>query len=220
MERSPLKEERSLAQSKLYLFDKILEEQQGTIIGTDEVGRGPLAGPVVSAAVILDLEKPIDGLDDSKKLTEKKREDLYPKILDQALSVSIALCNNREIDRLNILQASLFSMYKAISKTELKWDFVAVDGNKYIPQIDQSIQQTVVKGDGKSASIAAASIVAKVVRDRIMVAFHKKWPQYNWKKNKGYPTQEHREALLSAGLTPIHRISFCESFASQTELLF
>lgn len=209
-----------LARSKLYLFDKIVSEEHGTIIGTDEVGRGPLAGPVVSAAVILDLNSPIKGLDDSKKLTEKKREEIYPLILKQATSVKIALCNNREIDKLNILQASLLSMHKAIEKTTEKWEYVLVDGNKSIPYISQELQETVVKGDGKSASIAAASIVAKVVRDRIMIAFHKKWPQYNWQKNKGYPTQEHREGILTHGITPIHRISFCESFISQTELLF
>ncbi len=175
-----------MAQSKLYLFDKILSEDHGTIIGTDEVGRGPLAGPVISAAVILDLEKPILGLDDSKKLTEKKREALYPLIMDQALSVTVALCNNREIDKINILQASLLSMYKAISKCKIQWDYIAVDGNKTIPQINVSLQETVVKGDGKSASIAAASIIAKVVRDKLMTSFHKKWPAYNWKKNKGY----------------------------------
>lgn len=209
-----------MAGSKLYLFDKIVAEEHGTIIGTDEVGRGPLAGPVVSAAVILDLAKPIPGLDDSKKLSEKKRELLYPLIMKQAVSVKIALCNNREIDTLNILQASLHSMYKAIEKTTEKWEYILVDGNKTIPAISQEEQETVVKGDGKSASIAAASIVAKVVRDRIMVSFHKKWPHYNWQKNKGYPTQEHRNGLLKHGITPIHRISFCESFISQTELLF
>lgn len=209
-----------MAPSKLYLFDKIIAEEQGTLIGTDEVGRGPLAGPVVSAAVILDLDNPIIGLDDSKKLTEKRREELYPLILNEAISVKIALCNNREIDKLNILQASLHSMHKAIEKTEVTWDHVLVDGNKKIPHLSNTIQQTVVKGDGKSASIAAASIVAKVVRDRIMVAYHKKWPHYNWKKNKGYPTKAHREGILSEGITPIHRISFCESFIAQTELLF
>lgn len=209
-----------MAQSKLYLFDKIHEEQYGTIIGTDEVGRGPLAGPVVSAAVILDLQKPIQGLDDSKKLTERKREALFPIIMEQAISVKIALCNNREIDSLNILKASLLSMYKAVEKTTVQWDHLLIDGNKTIPQIDVHLQETVIKGDGKSATIAAASIVAKVVRDKIMVAYHKLWPHFNWKKNKGYPTQEHREGILAKGITPIHRISFCESFMSQTELLF
>lgn len=209
-----------MAPSKLYLFDKIISEKQGTIIGTDEVGRGPLAGPVVSSAVILDLHKPIPGLDDSKKLTENARTQLFPQIMEHAVSVSIALCNNREIDKINILQASLLSMYKAVAKTKIEWDYILIDGNKNIPQLPMDRQETVVKGDGKSASIAAASIVAKVIRDKIMVAYHKKWPQYNWKKNKGYPTKEHREGILATGITPIHRVSFCESFISQTELLF
>ena len=204
--------------NRLYSFDRDMREQHGVIIGTDEVGRGPLAGPVVAAAVTLDLESEIEGIRDSKKLSESKREELFDKIRAGSIALKATVILPKTIDQINILQASLLAMYRSIKPLK-GWDYILVDGNREIPQLESGIQQTIVKGDDKSASIAAASIVAKVVHDRILRVYHKRWPHYNFASNKGYPTKEHREAIVKYGITPVHRISFCENFLSKTTFI-
>lgn len=174
--------------------------------GTDEVGRGPLAGDVVAAAVILDPQKPIEGLNDSKKLTEKKREALFPIIQAQALSWCIARASVQEIDQLNILQASLLAMTRAVEGLHVQPEHVLVDGNK-IPQWSYPAE-AVVKGDSRVEAIAAASILAKVTRDREMVEMDVLYPGYGLAGHKGYPTKVHMQALETLGVTPIHRKSF------------
>ncbi len=201
----------------LYEFDRQMREIHGIIIGTDEVGRGPLAGPVVAAAVILDPNNPIIGVRDSKKLTEKKREELFLEIRSKALAVKACCILPSEIDRINILQASLLAMFRSATPIP-GWDFLLVDGNKMVPNIPVDRQMTIVKGDDKSASIAAASIIAKVVHDRILRVYDQRWPEYGFASNKGYPTEQHRNAILEHGLTKVHRKSFCESFVGQTSL--
>ncbi|WP_444917809.1 ribonuclease HII [Microbulbifer sp. JMSA003] len=176
------------------------------IAGVDEVGRGPLAGDVVAAAVILDPNKPIAGLADSKTLTEKKREQLFDEICERALSYSIARATVEEIDQLNILQASLLAMHRAVAQLSVQPEFVLVDGNKK-PNWDYPCD-TVVKGDGRVAAIGAASILAKVTRDREMVVLDSEYPGYGLADHKGYPTKAHMEALQLRGPTPIHRTSF------------
>ncbi len=203
----------------LYEFDRILsQEVSGTIIGTDEAGRGPLAGPVVAAAVILDLANPIDGIDDSKKISPSKREKLYDIVTEQSIAWAVSIVDAQEIDTLNILQASLTAMKRAVDSITKPWSLLLVDGNKMVGEIPTEKQRTIVKGDSKSASIAAASIVAKVTRDRIMEEYHTSFPLYEFGKHKGYPTQKHRELVALHGLCPIHRKSFCEKFILQTEL--
>lgn len=174
--------------------------------GTDEVGRGPLAGDVVTAAVILDPANPIEGLNDSKKLTEKKREALFPEIQQKALSWCVARASVQEIDELNILQASLLAMKRAVEGLSIRPEHVLVDGNK-LPQWDFSAE-CVVKGDSRVPAIAAASILAKVTRDREMVAFDQCYPGYGLAGHKGYPTKVHMAALEQLGPSPIHRRSF------------
>lgn len=202
----------------LYIFDYEMAEKHGVIAGTDEVGRGPLAGPVVAAAVILDPENPVEGVKDSKKLSEKKREELFSQIREKAIAVKATCVFPEEIDRINILNASLTAMYRSIMPLS-GWNYLLVDGNKAVPDIPMSQQQTVVKGDAKSASIAAASIVAKVVHDRIMYVYHNRYPHYNFASNKGYPTPEHKSAIEKHGITPVHRLSFCESMLAQVSFL-
>ena len=174
--------------------------------GVDEVGRGPLAGDVVTAAVILNPNKPIAGLNDSKKLSEKKREALFPIIQQQALCWSIARCSVEEIDQLNILQASLLAMKRAVETLSLQPEHVWVDGNKIPSWHYQS--EAVVKGDSRVPAIAAASILAKVTRDREMVAYDEQYPGYGLAGHKGYPTKVHMQALQQLGVTPIHRRSY------------
>ena len=207
-----------MAHSPLYSFDEEFAVKKGVIIGTDEAGRGPLAGPVVCASVILDLATPIEGLNDSKKLSEKKRENLFPLIMQSARSVSVAVVSAEEIDTLNILRASLTGMYRSLKRSRQPWDHVLVDGNRSIPKISLSSQTTVIKGDAQSASIAAASIVAKVLRDRIMRVYDTRYPSYRFAQHKGYPTAFHRELIQKYGITPIHRKSFCAKFIQQTSL--
>ncbi len=175
------------------------------VCGVDEAGRGPLAGPVCAAAVILGEE--IEGLNDSKKLSEKKREELFPVIKEKAISYSIALANVEEIEEYNILNATYLAMNRAIEGLQIPADFALIDGNKVPTDISVPCE-TVVKGDAKSASIAAASILAKVTRDRLMLEEDKKYPEYNFKKHKGYGTKEHTDAILKYGVSPIHRPSF------------
>lgn len=174
--------------------------------GCDEVGRGPLAGDVVAAAVILDPENPITGLDDSKKLTEKKRELLFVEIQHKARSWCIARASVAEIDKINILQASLLAMTRAVQGLHVQPEHVLVDGNK-LPQWTYTAE-AVVKGDSRVAAISAASILAKVTRDREMVEFDKLYPGYGFAEHKGYPTKVHMEALDKSGVTPIHRTSY------------
>lgn len=188
-------------------MEPFISHFQGHLLaGVDEVGRGPLAGDVVAAAVILDPAQNIDGLDDSKKLSEKKREALFPLIQERVLSWSIARASVLEIDKINILQASLLAMKRAVEGLQLQPEHVLVDGNK-IPQWQYSAE-AVVKGDSRVAAISAASILAKVVRDREMADFDSKYPGYGFSRHKGYPTKYHLEALSRLGPSPIHRISF------------
>lgn len=177
------------------------------VAGIDEAGRGPLAGPVVASAVILDLNKPIYGLDDSKKLSEKKREELYKVIMEDAIAVGIGIINNNIIDQINILQATFKAMESAIEDLSETPDYVLVDGNMKIPNIKHR-QDCIVDGDCFINSIAAASIIAKVTRDRIIDDYHNDYPHYGFNRNKGYGTSEHIQALKEHGTTPIHRFSF------------
>ncbi|HLE26286.1 MAG TPA: ribonuclease HII [Thermodesulfobacteriota bacterium] len=174
--------------------------------GVDEAGRGPLAGPVVAAAVILPKECEINGLNDSKKLSSQKREFLFDQIIRLSVSIGVGIVEPGEIDRLNILRAALLAMENAVMKLNPKPDFLLIDGN-----IETSLlipQETVIGGDSTCNSIAAASIIAKVTRDLIMYDYHNIHPEYNFKKHKGYPTKEHFEALKKFGPCPIHRRTF------------
>ncbi|AUQ60159.1 ribonuclease HII [Phaeobacter inhibens] len=176
------------------------------IAGVDEVGRGPLAGPVTAAAVILDPENIPEGLNDSKKLSAKRREAVEASIFAQA-EVSIAHASVEEIDSLNILRASHLAMERAVAALDPAPEYLLIDGN-LIPKGLLQPAEFVIKGDAKSVSIAAASIVAKQARDRIMVDLAQQFPGYGWEKNAGYPSKQHREALVSLGVTPHHRRSF------------
>ena len=174
--------------------------------GVDEAGRGPLAGPVCAAAVILPEGVIIDGVNDSKKLSEKKRESLFDVIREQALSYSIAYATVDEIEEINILNATMLAMRRAIDGLDIKADYAMIDGNK-IPPIDIDAE-CIVKGDAKSMSIACASILAKVSRDRLLYKYAEEYPMYGFDKHKGYGTKVHREAILKYGPCPYHRKSF------------
>ena len=191
-----------------YNFDREYYKSYGPVCGTDEAGRGPLAGPVVAAAVILPDSCVIEGLDDSKKLTEKKREKLYDIIREQALAYAIVEISPEEIDSLNILRASLTAMQRAVAKVRetVSPAAVLIDGNQ---QADFGVPSfTVVKGDSISQSIAAASVLAKVYRNRLMMKLAEEYPVYGIAKHKGYPTPEHKLAVYEHGPSPIHRRSF------------
>ncbi|MBR4973003.1 MAG: ribonuclease HII [Clostridia bacterium] len=177
------------------------------VCGVDEAGRGPLAGPVCAAAVILPTDTVIEGLNDSKKISEKKRELLYDVICEKAIAYSIAFGTLEEIETLNILEATFLAMNRSIDGLEIKPDYALIDGNKAPKGINIPCE-TVVKGDAKSASIAAASILAKVTRDRLLMEYDTQYPEYNFKKHKGYGTKEHTELILKHGPCPIHRLSF------------
>jgi len=176
------------------------------VIGVDEVGRGPLVGPVVAAAVYIDPALAPEGLNDSKALTAKRREALYDAIMEVA-DVGIGSCSVEEIDEINILQASLRAMERAADQLAHPYDFALIDGNK-IPAGFGLSAEAVVKGDSKSASIAAASIVAKTYRDRLMCDLAREYPGYGWENNAGYGTKQHLEGLARLGVTPHHRRSF------------
>ena len=176
------------------------------ICGVDEAGRGPLAGPVCAAAVILPPNTIIDGVNDSKKLTEKKRETLFDVIKETAVSYCIAYASVEEIESINILNATMLAMKRAVEGLEVKADYAMIDGNK-MPPLDID-GETIVKGDAKSMSIACASILAKVSRDRLLYEYAKEYPQYQFDKHKGYGTVAHREAILEYGPCPYHRMSF------------
>lgn len=176
------------------------------IAGVDEVGRGPLVGDVVTAAVILDPLKPIDGLNDSKKISEKKREVLFDVIVESALCWSIGRASPKEIDELNILHATMLAMKRAVEGLAIRPDFVKVDGNR-LPEWDYQ-SEAIVKGDGSVAEISAASILAKVTRDREMLALDKQFPEYGYRQHKGYPTQAHIQKLNELGPNQAYRMSF------------
>ena len=174
--------------------------------GVDEAGRGPLAGPVVAAAVILSKDNPIEGLDDSKKLSAARREVLFDEICEKSLAYSTSLVDPEEIDKINILNASIKAMEISVVNLNIKPDFLFIDGNKKTSL--EMPQETIIKGDSKCQSIAAASIIAKVTRDKLMEELHIQYPEYNFKKHKGYPTKEHLESIRIYGPCPIHRKTF------------
>ncbi|WP_395091152.1 ribonuclease HII [Vaginella massiliensis] len=186
--------------------------------GCDEAGRGCLAGPVVAAAVIFPNDFFDSAINDSKMLTEKKRNFLRELIGTKTLSSAIGFVDHHEIDELNILNASFVAMHRAIEKLSVKPDFIIVDGNRFIPFQDVP-HQCIVKGDAQYIAIAAASILAKTYRDEYMKKIHLEYPMYHWDKNKGYPTKEHREAIKKYGISPFHRKSF-KLFDTQLELTF
>jgi len=175
--------------------------------GTDEAGRGCLAGPVTAAAVILPIDFENDILNDSKQLSHKKREALKPIIECAAVSFGVTHIFEKEIDNINILNASILAMHQSIEKLSTITEFIAVDGNRFKPFKDIP-HKTIIKGDGKYLNIAAASVLAKTYRDAYMLKIHEEFPMYNWKQNKGYPTVEHREAIKKHGITKYHRKSF------------
>ena len=181
-----------------------------SICGVDEAGRGPLAGPVCAAAVILPPHLEIPGLDDSKKLSDKRRRDLFPIIKEQAIAYGIGLASHEEIDEINILQATFLAMRRALEQLNGKAEFALIDGNR---ETDFGLPvKTVVKGDSLSANIAAASVLAKVTRDDIMEAMAEEYPQYGFEIHKGYGTKAHYEALRNHGPSPIHRMTFLKKF--------
>ena len=190
----------------LYDYERELINQGIKLIaGIDEVGRGPLVGPVVTAAVILPLNYKLDGLTDSKKLTEKKRDKFYDIIMHDAISIGIGIKDNNVIDKINIYEATKEAMVEAINNLNIKPEHVLIDA---MP-LDISIPNTsIIKGDAKSLSIAAASVIAKVTRDRYMYELDQKYPMYNYKKNKGYPTKEHIDAINKYGINDLYRKTY------------
>lgn len=190
--------------------DSFYAQGYQVICGVDEAGRGPLAGPVCAAAVILPKHLEIPGLTDSKKMTDKKRRELFPLIQQQAVAYGIGLASQEEIDEINILQATFLAMERALSQLNVRPDMVLIDGNRErefgVPV------QTVIKGDSLSANIAAASILAKVTRDNLMMELALQYPQYGFEIHKGYGTKAHYEALRQYGASPIHRRSFLKKF--------
>lgn len=203
------KEEKRLEQM-LEIEEKLYNEGYSLVCGIDEAGRGPLCGPVVAAAVILKKEDKIEGVNDSKKLSEKKREEVYEKIMSQALAVGVGIKDVDVIEKENILGATKLAMIEAMNNLSVKPDYVLVDGNQMI-NIDVK-GETVVHGDAVSESIAAASIVAKVTRDRMLIKWDEEYPEYGFAKHKGYGTKAHIEAIKKYGLCDIHRPSFCKKF--------
>ena len=185
-----------------YKFD---QDYETPIIGVDEVGRGPLAGPVISAAIILNKEMIPEGINDSKKLSKKKREVINEELISQH-SFAIGIASVEEIDKINILQASLLAMKRAVLNLNIKPQTILIDGNK-LPDLEYNMYP-IIKGDSKSISIAAASIIAKVYRDKLMQDLSLQYPGYYWEKNSGYGTKQHLLALNNLGVTPIHRKSF------------
>lgn len=190
--------------------NSLFSENVRIICGVDEAGRGPLAGPVCAAAVILPPDLELPGLTDSKKLTDKKRRELYPVIMEQAVSYGIGFATEQEIDEINILQATFLAMQRALDQLSVKPDLALIDGNR---QKDFGIPvKTVVKGDSLSANIAAASILAKVTRDDLMMKQAEIYPQYSFDVHKGYGTKAHYAALREFGPSPIHRMTFLKKF--------
>ena len=198
---------RNAQDSNLWQFEEDARQKGHILIaGIDEAGRGPLAGPVVSAAVILPPDFRSNGITDSKKLSEKKRDGFFDYIMENALHVGIGIADHEEIDEMNILRASLYSMQKAVNTLSQSPDFLLIDG---IFPIDSSLPQLPIKkGDSRSISIASASIIAKVTRDRMMDEYDSLYPEYGFKAHKGYPTASHRAAIIRSGPSPIHRKTF------------
>lgn len=200
-----------------YSFEKEkINSGFNTVAGVDEAGRGPLAGPVCAAAVILPIDCEIEGLDDSKKLSEKKREKLYDIIIEKAIAYKIELVNNTVVDDINILNATMLAMTNAVNGLAVKPDFVLIDGNRLPEQLEIPAQD-IVKGDSKSMSIAAASILAKVTRDRLMLSLAKDYPEYEFEKHKGYGTKLHCEKLRLYGPCEIHRKTFIGKILAKNE---
>lgn len=197
---------------KSYLYHNLIEA------GCDEAGRGCLAGPVVAAAVILPKNYKHPVLNDSKKLSAKQRETLKYEIMNSAIAWKVAFVDNFEIDKINILRASIKAMHIAIEGLEKEPEFLLIDGNRFYPYKNIK-HETIIKGDGKFLSIAAASVLAKTFRDEYMEKIHNEFPQYGWDKNKGYPTYFHKTAILKYGITPYHRRSF-NLFDTQMVLTF
>jgi ribonuclease HII len=194
----------------IFLYLKMLKSNYSDFTyetGTDEAGRGCLSGPVVAAAVILPKDFTHPYLNDSKQLSEKRRKELRPIIEQEAIAFGVSFIDHEEVDELNVLQASLEGMHRAIDALKTAPEFIIVDGNKFKPYKDIP-HQTIVKGDAKYLSIAAASVLAKTYRDEYMEKIDREFPVYHWKKNKGYPTKQHREAILQFGITEYHRKSF------------
>ena len=191
----------------LYEYDALQRQQHGNICGVDEAGRGPLCGPVCVAAVILNPYDPVEGVNDSKKLSEKRRGELYDQIVSRALAYSVVFVSPKEIDEKNILWATMDGMTRAVQDLSLTPDYVLVDGNRCPPGLEQPAE-AVIKGDANSASIAAASILAKVSRDRYMLELDKQYPQYQLAKHKGYPTKLHYELIEKYGIQDFYRRSF------------
>ena len=186
-------------------------------IGCDEAGRGSLSGPVVASAVILPKKFKNSDLDDSKKLSLKKREELSKIILEEALSYEIGIVNQTEIDEINILNASILAMHKALEKTKIDFEVILVDG-PHFKKYENHPHNCIVRGDSKYLAIAAASIIAKTYRDKFMTEIHNEFPNYKWCKNKGYPTKEHRLAIKNFGISKYHRKSF-KLIDNQTSLM-
>lgn len=194
----------------LEIEESLYEKGYKLVCGVDEAGRGPLCGPVVAAAVILKPGQMIDGVNDSKKISEKKREKLYEDIMANALAVGVGMSDVDVIEDVNILNATKLAMKQAINNLKIQPEYVLIDGNQMIDITMDA--ETVVSGDAKSESIAAASIIAKVTRDRMLLEWDKEYPEYGFAKHKGYGTKAHIEAIGKYGLTPLHRKSFCTKF--------
>jgi ribonuclease HII len=197
----------------LFECDAVLRSQSGIFAGVDEAGRGPLAGDVYAAAVILPENVIIPGLNDSKKMSEARREAVYTEIIEKAVAYAVTAATVEEIERLNILQAALLAMRRALAALTPQPDFALIDGNK-APETPIPCR-TLVKGDGISASVAAASVLAKVERDRYMRLLDAEYPGYGFAKHKGYATKAHYDAISALGITPVHRMSFLKSFIKQ-----
>lgn len=197
-----------------YEFENLLKEQGfGVVCGVDEAGRGPLAGPVFAAAVILPDGMEDIGINDSKKLSEKKRDALFDIIKEKAIAWSVASADEKEIDEINILNATFLAMKRAVEGLSVKPDAALIDGNRK-PGLGIE-EMTVIKGDAKSVSIAAASILAKVSRDRYLLELDKKYPEYQFSKHKGYPTKLHYEMIKEHGISPVHRLSFLKNLGEK-----
>ena len=193
-----------------------MHQGYSVIGGVDEAGRGPLAGPVYAAAVVLSPETTIDGLNDSKKLTEKKREALFPIIQEKALAYGIGFATEQEIDEINILNATFLAMRRAVENMRITPDLLLIDGNLK-PKIGVCEEVPVIKGDAKSMSIAAASVLAKVSRDRFMLELAEKFPQYAFEKHKGYGTKLHYEKIQEYGISPVHRRTFLKKIIGENQ---
>jgi len=227
---SPVSPSSPASISPLWRYDQELIENEGLalLVGIDEAGRGPLAGNVVAGCVILNLNAtPLSGLNDSKKINASNRETLYHQIMQQALAYGVGECSPEEIDKFNILGATFLAMRRAydamVAKAPAaliaqKPELILIDGNKTVPHLLPLPQRALIKGDGISASIAAASILAKVTRDRQLDELAVKYPQYGFEQHKGYPTEAHRIAVKEHGLSPVHRRSFCSDLFGQTDL--